>query len=105
MGSSITTATCNLLIHSVHQLETVYTHSLCQINYISVLGLVFSSKICRSNMAENASQILLQCSTFVFSEFPVGQEVLARLILDNEFESDILKVTMLSFVVLPCLSH
>ena len=56
-------------------------------------------------MAENASQILLQCSTFVFSEFPVGQEVLARLILDNEFESDILKVTMLSFVVLPCLSH
>jgi len=50
-------------------------------------------------MTENALQILLQCSTFVFSEFPVGQDVLDCVFCVNKFEADIFKVTMFSFVV------
>ena len=36
---------------------------------------------------------------FVFIDFPVGKETLSRLILDNEFESDIFKVNFV-FVLL-----
>jgi len=39
-------------------------------------------------------------SVFIFLEFPVSEKTLARLLLNNEFESDILKVNMINSILM-----
>jgi len=87
----------NIKLHVIKKLWTIKFRLL---NSYFVVGNSKSWPRVLGYGCQEVESFIEWSSVFIFLEFPVSEKTLARLLLNNEFESDILKVNTINSILM-----